>query len=287
MKNRNTYLFIFFLFLALIFLAGINFLRYSPYLAVLDRGWLIIISALIIFFILFLFIYREIENEKTIHQFIVIITHKIRTPLTGLRWIIDILEKKPASLEKGDLLMEMKKTGERLGEIIDLLVGFVRFDRGANYSFEKVSIKEIIENSFNRNSATIKGKDIHISVDAKPEVPMVRADKIKIQFAIDMLVDNSLKYTPAGGAIYAAVESGGGFVTLKIADSGIGMTYFDKKRIFRRFFRANNARSIDSGGLGLGLYVSKKIVDHCGGKMWVESEGIDKGSTFYIRLPIA
>jgi len=286
MKNRGTFLFISFLFLALVFLVGINFLRYSIYLVILGEQAVLAISVILIAFIILLFIYREIENNKIISQFITIVTHKIKTPLTGIRWTIDMLQKDLTLLEKKDLLVEMQKANERLMEIVDLLVGFARFDKRVDYVFESVSLREIVNNSLNKNMVMVKSKNIQFTVGLDGDAFPVIVDKQKIQFAVDMIVDNALKYTPKDGAIHVSFETNNKYVTVKIADNGIGMSYFDRQRLFSHFFRANNARAVDAGGLGLGLYTSKKIVAHNKGKLWAESAGINKGSSFYIRLPI-
>jgi signal transduction histidine kinase len=286
MKNRGTFLFIFFLLLALIFLVGINFLRYSIYLVILGEPAVLAISVILIIFIILLFIYREIENNKIISQFITIVTHKIKTPLTGIRWTIDMLQKDLTLLEKKDLLVEMQKANERLMEITDLLVGFAKFDKRVDYVFESVSVRELVNNSLNKNMVSVKAKNIQFTVGLDGDAFPVMVDKQKIQFAIDMIVDNALKYTPKGGAIHVSFATDSKYVTIKVADNGIGMSYFDKQRVFSHFFRANNARAVDSGGLGLGLYASKKIVVQNKGKLWAESAGVNKGSSFYIRLPI-
>jgi len=286
MKKSSTFLFIFFLFLTLFFLTSINFLKDFSYLAPLGNSGVLAISGVLIIFIILLFIYREIENNKIINQFITIVTHKIKTPLTGIRWSINLLQKDLTLLEKEDLLMEMQKANDRLMEIIDLLVGFARFDNKLEHAPEAVSLEELIDASFNKNLAMIKDKNINFFITPKDNLPLVVVDKLRIQFAVDMLVDNAIKYTPANGKINISFEVNRDYLVLKINDSGIGMGYFDKKNIFKHFFRAKNAQVVDAGGLGLGLYTARKIVEHNKGKLWAESEGINKGSTFYLELPI-
>ena len=107
-----------------------------------------------------------------------------------------------------------------------------------------------------------------------------------MQFAVDMLIDNAIKYTPNGGDIKTSFKHDSRSVTLKIADNGIGMSQSDSRSLFKHFFRAENAKLVDSDGLGLGLFTAKKIVEHHKGQLWAESKGINKGSTFYIQLPI-
>jgi signal transduction histidine kinase len=101
-----------------------------------------------------------------------------------------------------------------------------------------------------------------------------------------MLIDNATKYTSQKGSISVAFDTDEKSVTIRVSDTGIGLGFWDKHRLFRHFFRANSAKLMDTNGLGLGLYTAKKIVDHHKGKLWAESEGLGKGATFCVRLPI-
>jgi signal transduction histidine kinase len=286
MRKSSIFLFVLFLVIILCFLVAINFLQGSAYLKIFSHTTILIISGLLIALIIFSFIYREIENNKIQNEFITIVTHKFRTPLTGIRWTIDMLQKDLTLLEKGDLLVEMQKANDRLMEIVDLLVGFAKFDKRLSYAFEAVSLREVIGFSLNKYAVAIKNKAIQIAIESDRELPLIIVDKAKIQFVVDMLIDNATKYTSRGGSIAVAFEMDEKSVTVRISDTGIGMGFWDKKRLFQHFFRADNAKLMDTNGLGLGLYTAKKIVDHHGGKLWAESEGLGKGSTFCVRLPI-
>jgi len=286
MKRSSTFLFALFLFLILGFLVAINFYKNNFYFAVLDDSVIPGISLLLILLIIFFFIYREVENNKTQNQFIAIVTHKFRTPLTGIRWTIDMLQKDLTLLEKKDLLMEMQKANERLMEIVDLLVGFAKFDKRLEYAFQAVSLREIVGLALDKHAVMIKNRNIQFTIDSDRDLPMVIIDKAKIQFVVDMLIDNAIKYTPKGGAINASFEMNDKAIILKVKDSGIGMGFWDSLKVFKHFFRAKNARVMDTEGLGLGLYTARKIVQHHHGKLWVKSPGVNKGSTFYLQLPI-
>lgn len=286
MKKINTLLFVLFLFSVLVFLIAINFLKNSPYLAVLGNSGILTISVLLVVFIVSLFIYREIENNKVLNQFITIVTHKFKTPLTSVRWTIDMLQKDLTLLEKKDLLLEMQKANERLMEIVDLLVSFAKFDRRLEYAFEAVSLREIVSFSLNKYSVMAKNKNIKFSIDSDRELPLVIIDKAKIQFVVDMLIDNAIKYTPKDGLIKFSFSLDDHSITLKVLDSGIGFGFFDGKKIFRHFFRSERAKLMDANGLGLGLYTARKIVVQHKGKLWAESPGLNQGSAFYLQLPI-
>lgn len=285
MKRSNTFLFAIFLIIILVFLFCLNLFKDSPALSVLDHSTISIISALLILLIIFSFIFREIQNNKIEDEFITIITHKFKTPLTGIRWTIDMLQKNLTLLEKKDLLLEMQKANERLMEIVDLLVGFANFDKRLDYNHVDTSLHEVVETSFTKYSAMAKSKNIKVAVDSDKDLPLVIVDRVKMQFVVDMLIDNAIKYTPAGGSVTVTLEAKKGEVLMKVKDTGIGMGFFDSRKIFGHFFRSKEAKRMDADGLGLGLYTAKKIVKHHQGKLWGTSKGLHKGSTFYLCLP--
>lgn len=270
-------------------LVSLLFINFSPIYSYLNTKSIFIIpvfSTLLVLLIIFAFVYRETVNSKIEDEFITIITHKFKTPLTGIRWSIDMLQKDMTLIEKGDLLMEMRKANERLMEIVDLLIGFSSFDRRLEYNYEETSLKEIVDFSYNKYATLIKNKDIKTSIEVASRIPLIYADKNKIQFVVDMLVDNAIKYTQRGGSINVKFDENKNFVVMTVKDNGIGMGFFDSQKIFSHFFRAKNARNIDAEGLGLGLFTAKKIVDHHKGKIWASSPGINKGTTFHVYLPV-
>ena len=247
---------------------------------------IILFSVLLLVFIFLFCLVREWNIRRVQNEFIAIVTHKFRTPLTGIRWSIDMIQKDLTLLEKKDLLMEMQKANERLMEIVDLLVGFAKFDKQVDHILVAVYLREIVEISLNKYSALIKTKEIKIHIDSGGEPALVLVDKAKIQFVVDMLIDNALKYTPKDGTISVVFEADRKFIVMKVKDSGIGFGYFEGLRIFRHFFRSKSAKLLDAEGLGLGLYTARKIVGHHRGKLWAESAGPNKGATFSLRLPI-
>ncbi len=286
MKKSSTSLFVLFVILILFFLIGINFFKNSVFFSALNDSVIPLISLALVFLIILSFILREIENNKIQSRFMAIVTHKFKTPLVGIRWATEMLQKDLTLIEKGNLLNEMHKANDRLMEIVDLLIGFAKFDKHVEYVFQEVSLLEIIENSYNKYSVAIQNKGINFSILSAKELAPVIIDKNKIQFVVDMLVDNAIKYTPKKGSITVSFEESDKALALKIKDTGIGLNFLDSHRLFGHFFRAQNAKLMDAEGLGLGLYTAKKIVSHHKGKLWAESAGINKGSTFFLRLPI-
>ena len=120
--------------------------------------------------------------------------------------------------------------------------------------------------------------------EAHLEPTIVRAALGPLSRAVANLIDNAVKYTPAGGSVAVGCETCGGFAVASVSDTGIGITQKDVPHIFDRFWRADKARSREQGGTGLGLSIVKHIVQSHGGKAWAQSE-VGKGAAFYFTLP--
>ena len=114
---------------------------------------------------------------------------------------------------------------------------------------------------------------------------MITADPGKISQVISNLVDNAIKYTPSG-SVEVKVSDGEGKVRIAIKDSGVGLTPEMMPKLFEKFVRADDAGKVNYSGTGLGLYVAKQMVEAHKGKIWAESEGVGKGSTFIVELPV-
>jgi signal transduction histidine kinase len=128
-------------------------------------------------------------------------------------------------------------------------------------------------------------KQIELSLNLPPKLPVVRGDRDKMMLALHNLVGNALKYTPEGGRVTINVEVTAKQLLVSIADTGIGISPEDAERIFERFYRAKDPRVAKINGTGLGLTLAREVVRMHGGDITVESQ-IDQGSTFTMTLPV-
>jgi signal transduction histidine kinase len=128
-------------------------------------------------------------------------------------------------------------------------------------------------------------KGLVLDVECAPDLPMLRGNARSMQEILQNLLDNAIRYSSPGGRIRIRAEVKESEMVLSVADSGIGIPKADQDRIFERFYRADAARSRESGGTGLGLSIAKHLVEAHGGRIQVESE-VGRGSTFYIFLPL-
>jgi signal transduction histidine kinase len=231
---------------------------------------------------------HNLERAKT--DFILSTMHQIRTAVTGGKWSLRMLlsgDFGQISEEQKDVVKRLDKRNEELVLFIDDLLKIIKTEQ-VNYNIKKhpESFEDIVFECVNLFKDKIKLKEIDFQV-AKPKqrLSKILCDKGKIEWAVQNLIDNALKYTPQKGKINVLLKLSPKFVEFCIKDSGIGIPESEKNKIFQKFFRATNANKIEKNGTGLGLSIAKNIIEAHGGKIWFDSkEG--QGSSFCFTLPI-
>ena len=231
---------------------------------------------------------RELDKMKT--DFISVVSHELRTPLTSIKGYTDLLLS-GATGEVNELQSEflgiIQTSTTRLSNLINDILDISRIESGTiEIKHEPIDYRAIVTDTLRLMKAAADAK--HVSMDASlPEtIPPVRGDSDKVTQVLTNLVNNAIKYTPEGGWIKISLEvAGDASVTTCVADSGIGITPEDQKKLFQRFFRADNTSTREAGGTGLGLVIAKTIIELLGGAIWVESER-GRGSRFYFTLPL-
>lgn len=232
---------------------------------------------------------KLVEKMKT--EFVSIAAHQLRTPLSAIKWTLrmildgDVGEITP---EQRDLLEKTYQSNERMIALINDLLNVTRIEEGRFlYQLESTQLEDIVGQVVEGLKETASLKNIKIKVERPKELlPPVLVDKEKMGIAVQNLVDNAIKYTPAGGKVTITLEKKGNQAFFKITDSGVGIPQDQQDRIFSKFFRGSNVVRLETEGSGLGLYTTKNIIESHKGKIWFESkEG--EGATFYFTLPFA
>ena len=227
------------------------------------------------------------ESDLLKYEFITIATHKLRTPLTSIKWSAENLSSVVPPQNKTDLDHIMEST-ERLVELTNIIADTSSEDQDKYmYHFGAVDIadmcralaKEYAEQAADKHITLMSGDIIAGSVT-------VNADPIKVKSVLQILMDNALSYTPQGGRIGIAVLERKGTALISISDTGMGMDKEELHRVFSRFYRSSTAKEADTEGMGIGLSIAQRIVDRHGGRMWAESAGRGKGSSFFMSLPL-
>ena len=232
---------------------------------------------------------RELDKMKT--EFISVVSHELRTPLTSIKGYTDLLLS-GATGETSELQREflgiIQSSTTRLTNLINDILDISRIESGKiEIKHEPIDYRKIVADTLRLMRAAADEKHIVMDASLPETMPPVRGDTDKVTQVLTNLVSNALKYTPPGGWIKVLLEvTGDASVTTCVADSGIGIAVEDQKRLFQKFFRADNSSTREAGGTGLGLVIAKTIVELLGGAIWVESE-TGRGSRFYFTLPLS
>jgi signal transduction histidine kinase len=239
------------------------------------------------------FILRKREQEFLTFksELVAIASHEIRSPLTGITWIMDALLREPEGMsekQKYDIDLVKNKSEELLLTVNDLLDGAVAEKLSKKrLSKQSIQVKALFEEIRNNSFLVLAEKNIKLNIDSSvaPELTILGdLDRIKRMF--NNLLSNAIKYSKSGGSVKVSAINEEANLIFSIKDEGIGISPKDQNKIFRGFFRSENAKKITSNGTGLGLHYVKQIAELHNGKVWCESkEGI--GSTFYVKLPKA
>ncbi|MBI2578061.1 MAG: GAF domain-containing protein [Candidatus Wildermuthbacteria bacterium] len=231
---------------------------------------------------------KQIERLKT--EFVSLAAHQLRTPLSAIKWTLRMLldgDVGAISKEQKEFLDRTYTSNERMIMLINDLLDVTRIEEGRYlYKPSFVQLEAIVENAVRMYKEEAEKKKITLSFEnPKERLPHVLVDAEKIMLAVQNLIDNAIRYTASGGKIRVGLETKQGKMQVFVSDNGVGIPADEQKRIFQKFFRASNVRTLDTEGSGLGLYIIKNIVEAHGGTVWFDSE-VQKGTTFYFTLPM-
>ncbi len=231
---------------------------------------------------------REVDRMKT--EFVSLVSHELRTPLTSIKGYVDLLLEG----EVGDLAEEQREfleivgsNAQRLVALINDLLDISRIEAGKiELSRTPVVLAPLIEGIARSFRPQIEAKQQQLTQEVAPDLPAVWADHDRLTQIITNLLSNAHKYTPAGGRIRIAAAQTGDMIRIDVQDSGIGLSEEEQSRLFSRFYRARNRTTQEVGGTGLGLTITRSLIEMHGGTITVESEP-GQGATFGFTMPIA
>jgi signal transduction histidine kinase len=219
--------------------------------------------------------------------FVSVVSHELRTPLTAILGYAHLLgridELSPTQQECVDVI---QANVARQMDLINDLTDISRLETGQlTLSPEPLSFPALVQEVVQSARIEIERKRLRLQVQIPEELPSVYADRKRILQVLGNLVSNAYKYTREEGEIAISAHVSDGHLQVDVRDNGVGISNQDQKRLFTRFFRADNALRDQVGGTGLGLVIAKSFVELHGGTMWVESK-LDIGSTFSFTLPL-
>jgi two-component system, OmpR family, phosphate regulon sensor histidine kinase PhoR len=228
---------------------------------------------------------RRLENLR--RELVANVSHELKTPLAAIKGYAETLRLGAVNDAEHNLhfVHRIEEQADRLHELILDILQIARLESGQQ-SFElgNVPIAPLIDECAEQFAEIAAGKQIRLAIEISDRSLAAWADEEGVRTILTNLVDNALKYTPAGGQVTIRAVAGLSSLTLEVADTGIGIAEKDLARIFERFYRVDKARSRELGGTGLGLSIVKHLAQSFGGNVSVESQP-HKGSTFRVELP--
>lgn len=231
---------------------------------------------------------KELDRAKS--EFVSIASHQLRTPMTGIMGYLSMMTQgdfgkiKP---EHQKILTDLLSESQRMIRLINQFLNVSKIEAGKfTYSWKATQLEDLVTRVVKEVEKPAADKGLKLTIKMpKTKLPMIQADADKVEDVILNLLDNAIKYT-AKGTVTASVGLDNGNVHFAVKDSGIGIKPKDATELFNKFVRGSGIAQIHPDGSGLGLFIAKSIIDAHGGKIWVESAGEGKGSTFQFTLPL-
>jgi PAS domain S-box-containing protein len=236
---------------------------------------------------------RELDQLKD--NFLSTVSHELRTPLTSIKSFSEILLSYDEDREtQREFLSIINNESDRLTRLINDFLDLSKIEAGRmQWETVELSLPEAIQTAINATQALTIQMKLRVDVDFDSDLPNIWCDKDRLVQVVTNLLSNAIKFTPEGGMVRVKSQTFNGseseadsdMVMVSVSDSGIGIAPENHKGIFEKFKQVGDTLTGKPKGTGLGLPICKEIVEHYGGRIWVESE-LGKGSTFFFTLPI-
>lgn len=226
------------------------------------------------------------EGDYMKAEFITTVTHKFRTPLTYIKWATDNLVNPEITKEDIKTQTEyIRAANEKLVELTNILTSASDAENaGYQYNLAAADISRTVEEVAASLENQFKIKKITLVKKLEPNM-LAKYDDVRLKFVIQVFLENALHYSPEGSTVTVTTSATHKEVSCSVADNGVGMNPTQLSLLFTKFFRSDKARKLDTEGMGIGLYITARIMEKHGGKVWAESQGEGKGSTFHFSLP--
>jgi signal transduction histidine kinase len=233
----------------------------------------------------------EASNQAK-SEFLASMSHELRTPLNAIIGFSEVLREKyfgDLNEKQAEYIVDIVDSGKHLLSLINDVLDLSKIEAGKmELDVSEVKISDLLQNSL----VMIKEKALAHSISLDLQIAdningtKIKADERRLKQVMFNLLSNSAKFTPDGGAIKIEARKDEKELTISVSDTGMGMTPQEQKRLFEAFYQASGGIKGKTPGTGLGLAITKSIVEKHGGKIWMESEGTNKGSKFTFTLPI-
>jgi two-component system NtrC family sensor kinase len=226
---------------------------------------------------------KKLDRIKS--DFVSTISHDLRSPLKAILGYVELVERAgPVNERQREYIHRVSENVQNITGLMDDLLNLGHIESGFDTSKDTVHLDQILGFAVENSSVAAARKGIRLHLDLPGPLPAMLANPVQMRQMVDNLIDNAIKYTPAGGSVdVVAVVEMEQFI-LRVSDTGCGIAPVDLPYVFDKFYRGSNVAS-EIPGTGLGLSIVKSIVESHQGRVWVDST-LAKGSVFTIVLPV-
>lgn len=224
---------------------------------------------------------NDLKNE-----FVNTVSHDLRSPLSSILIAVKIMEQAGSVNEtQNGLLDTIERKAKAIHNLVDNLLDVGKIEAGIDIQLEVQSVVPIIDEAYMLLQTQAEAKSIQLKQDIAPDLPSVRANKIRLQQVFQNLIGNAIKYTPENGHVTVRAYAQNDELRIQVIDTGSGIPTADQPRIFEKFYRVRGEHVKSIKGTGLGLAITKGIIEKHEGHIWLDSV-FGEGSTFTVALPI-
>ena len=229
----------------------------------------------------------ELDKAKT--DFVSMVSHELKAPLTSIKAFTQTLLLRPdlESKRKAEFLNIIDSETDRLTRLINNILNLTRIETGTlEWHDEPLRIASLIETTVRAVAALAESRKINLELKLEERLPELSLDRDRFLEVMNNLLNNAIKYTPEGGRVIVRAQKIGDGIQISVSDTGRGIAREDLEKVFEKFAKVTDVETGEIKTAGLGLSISKGIIEHYRGRIWVESE-VGKGSTFYFITPVS
>ncbi len=232
---------------------------------------------------------KHVETEQFKNEFVSLVSHELRTPLTSIKGFVGLMmeeESGPLNEEQQEYLSIIRENSERLIALVNDLLDVSHIESGkVELQLKPVNLEQLYRNLAKSFEPVFVAKKQHLTLQFSEPMPIVLADEQRLQQIMNNLLSNASKYTLEGGSIQLWTRCEEDMIRIGIEDTGVGMTAEEQEALFTKFYRIKNRLTENVSGTGLGLTITRSLIELHGGKIQVESTP-GEGSTFSFTLPL-